>query len=63
MPMFIWRAPTVILVGQFMKTLFTRAATANGTLMALIYTIELIYLKAIPSVFFKKKYLVHFRSK
>ena len=35
--MFIHRVPTAIFACTFMKTLFTSAATANRTLMALLY--------------------------
>ena len=40
MHMFIQRAPAAIFACTFMKTLFTRVATADRTLITLIYTIE-----------------------
>ena len=43
MSMFIWRAPAAIFACTFVKTLFTSAATANQTLMALICHWKVIY--------------------
>ena len=40
MPMFIRRGPSAIFAFTFINTLFTSAAIANRTLMALSYTIE-----------------------
>ena len=38
--MFIQRAPGVIFACTFMKTLFITSATADRTVMALVYIIE-----------------------
>ena len=46
MSIFFQWAPAAIFAGTFMKTLFTSAATAHGTLMAFV-----IYLKIKPSAF------------
>ena len=56
MSMYIQRVHAAIVACTFMKTLFTSAATANRTLMALIYTIESN--QVTPPVCFFKEFLV-----
>ena len=51
MRMFIQRNPAALFAWTFIETQFISAATANRTLMALIYTIEM-YLKSTPCVLF-----------
>ena len=51
----IWRVPAAISTSTFMKTLFTRAATTNQTLVKFIYS---TYAVCLPERYFL--FLIHF---
>ena len=59
--MFIQRALAAIFACKLIKTLFKSSATANRSLMALIYTIEKYSILRLSSLFyFKSTFLVNF---